>query len=317
MRPSELLHNSDLQTEAAVTAALALELRNTADVRFEPATHECPALLIAPPDMHIRSLERFCATPRRPDIHISLDSARDLHAYILDQTVLTLVDKPEPTPDAPRHHPVLFASRDRQLIKAYLDYHHANGPRWLNHTAEVQYRPSHQYKRWAENNNKQLTQEQFALFIDEMLADFVKPSGSEMLSFATCLSTHSEQTFKASTKLSTGETELVFTDARKGDISTTVIDEFEIGIPIWQNGVKVVITAKLFHRVSDVRDSSGNLTGAKTLKFWYHLRHLERIIDTLFAEEIAFLTTAFNGIAPIYAGSPPTMPEADTDGLEP
>lgn len=307
MKPSDLLHNSTLQTEAAVIAALALAHRNPADVRFESATNERPALLLAPPDMHIRSLERFCATPRRPEIHISLDSAKDLHAYVIAQTVR----------DADPHsdNPIIFASRDKQLIKAYLDYHHAEEPRWLNHTAEVQYRQSHQFKKWNENNNKHLTQEQFALFIDEMLADFSSPTGAEMLSFATCLSTHSEQTFKASTRLATGETELVFTDARKGDISTTVIDEFEIGIPIWQNGVKVAITAKLFHRVTDVRDSTGNLTGAKTLKFWYHLRHLERIIDTLFAEEIAFLNTAFNGIAPIYSGTPPETPEADTDGI--
>lgn len=300
MNPHTILETEG-RPSAAITAALALAINDPSKAVFEEAQEDRPALLLTQPDIKIISLERFQAIPHRPSIAVALDSARDLHAYILAQKggdELTL-------------NPVIFASRKHQNISAFIDYHHADGPRWLNHTVSVQYSPSHQFKRWQEMNNKQFTQEQFALFIDEMLQDFQLPTGSEMLSFATCLEAQSDQTFKSSTVLASGETELVFTDKRKGDVSTKIIDEFELAIPIWQGSEgNVLVTAKLFHRLVDNKDSAGAPTGTKSLRFWYTLRHIERIIDELFGEEVKFLRTAFDGIAPIYSGTAPATPQA-------
>lgn len=53
----------------------------------------------------------------------------------------------------------------------------------------------------------------------------------------------------------------------------------------------------------------GNSTGTKSLRFWFALRHLDEIIDKLFEEEVTFLRTAFENIAPIYSGTAPTAPE--------
>jgi hypothetical protein len=312
MKPSDITHNAYLTTEAAVAATLALAHRDPAAVHILHEDAGMPPILVGPRAIHLESLERFNPTPHRPEIHVALHSARDLHAYTLAQTVRNSSEVAAVEAGAiDRDTPAIFADRDTMTLQAYMDYHHAGSPRWLNHTAKVQFKHSHQFKRWQEHNNKHLTQEQFALFIDEMLADFLTPSGAEMISFATCLSTHSDTEFKSSTRLATGESELIFTDKRNGDVSTAVVEEFTIGIPIWQGDEKTTaISAKLFHRIIDVRDSSGNLTGAKSLRFWFHLRHLERIIDVLFAEEVAYLRTAFEGIAPIYNGTPPAMPKA-------
>lgn len=298
MNPSTLINDTENRDAAAIVAALALDQRDPSKVRFEPGTLDRPALIMFQPDVEIKSLEHLAESPHRPSIEVALDSAKDLHAYINEHT------------DTQDHHPVIFASRENQSITAFLDYHTKDGPRWLNHTSKVQYRQSHQFKRWMELNNKQMKQEDFALFIDEMLQDFNTPTGAEMMSFATTLEAYSDQTFKSSTKLATGETELVFTDSRKGDMSTKIIEEFTIGIPIWMGGEPVKITAKLFHRLVDNKDGAGNPTGGKSLRFWYTLRHIERIIDVLFAAEVEFLRTAFNGIATIYNGTAPQKPQA-------
>lgn len=297
MKPSELLHNSDLQTEGAVTAALALAHRDPDQVRIQPACDGLPPLLIAPTDITLVSLERFMPAPLRPQIHIALHTARDLHAYVIAQT-----DNTEDTP-------VIFADRDSMTIKAFLNYHAAGGPSWLNHTAKVAFKNSHQFDRWKKVNGQQMTQEQFALFLDEVINDITVPSGSDVLSFAENLEATSTQVFKAAVKLASGETNYTFTDARDGDVSTQIIDRFTIGIPIWQGGEKVAIEARLFHRIVDNKGKDGESTGTKSLRFWFTLRHLDEIIDTLFAEEVTFLRTAFENVAPIYSGTAPGAPE--------
>jgi uncharacterized protein YfdQ (DUF2303 family) len=324
MKPSELLHNPTLQTEAAVTAALALAHRDPSQARITEERANLPPLLIAPHDITLESLERFLPAPLRPQIHIALHTARDLHAYVIAQTqrpaalasletakLATGIRQIEDT----THHPVIFADRDSMTIKAYLDYHHAEGPRWLNHTAKVAFKNSHQFERWKKVNGQQMTQEQFALFLDEVINDIAQPAGAEVLSFAENLEATSTQIFKAAVKLASGETNYTFTDARDGDFSTKIIDRFTIGIPIWQGGEKVAIEARLFHRIVDNKDKDGAPNGSKSLRFWFTLRHLDEIIDTLFAEEVTFLRTAFEAIAPIYSGTSPTAPEPLSLGL--
>lgn len=307
MNANDILLNSQLQTEAAVTASLALALRDPESTLIINNPH-LPPTLVAQNQLNIVSLERFAPRPLRPEIHIALHTARDLHAYVIAQTVRNSTDN-TPTITNP-DQPVIFADRDTMTIKAFLDYHHAgNDARWLNHTAKVAFKNSHQFDRWKKVNGQQMTQEQFALFLDEVINDITAPSGAEVLSFAENLEATSTQVFKAAVKLASGETNYTFTDARDGDISTAIIDRFTIGIPIWQGGEKVAIEARLFHRIVDNKDKDGNANGTKSLRFWFTLRHLDEIIDALFAEEVAFLRTAFENVAPIYSGTPPTKPE--------
>lgn len=295
MKPQDIL-KAENQTEAAVTAALALALNNPADARIL-RDGSLPPLIVGPKDITLASLERFLPIPHRPDIHIALHTARDLHAYVIAQTIKD------------NDHPVIFADRDTMTIKAYLDYHHDVEPCWLNHTAKVAFKNSHQFDRWKRVNGQQMSQEQFALFLDEVINDIATPTGTEVLSFAENLEATSTQVFKAAVKLASGETNYTFTDQRDGDISTKIIDKFSIGIPIWQGGEKVAIEARLFHRIVDNKDKEGNATGTKSLRFWFTLRHLDEIIDKLFAEEVEFLRGAFEAIAPIYSGVAPEAPK--------
>jgi uncharacterized protein YfdQ (DUF2303 family) len=305
MKPDQFLSTSSQRLpEAAIVASLALgQLPSPSNALIlENFDNGLPTFLITQPGLTHQSLEQFQVTPHRAEIHVALHTAADLHVYVLAQTERTADS------ELAAHHPVIFADRKTQSIVAYLDYHHRDTYRWLNHTAKVQYEKGHQFKRWEEMNNKRLTQENFALFLDEVINDFHTPTGAEVMSFAENLEFTSSQTFKSATRLATGETTLVFTDAREGDKSTKIIDEFIIGIPIWQDGQKVQIRARLFHRPVDVKDSAGAPTGAKQLHFWFTLRHLEEIKDQLFADEVTFLKTAFNEIAPVYSGLPPADP---------
>jgi len=309
MKHNDIL-KAENQTEAAVTAALALALNDPDTVRILH-NDRLPPIIVGPRDITLASLERFHAMPHRPDIHIALHTARDLHAYVIAQTQRSSAQ----TAHSIEHRPVIFADRDSMTIKSYLDYHHALAPRWLDHTATVAFKNSHQFARWKKVNGQPMTQEQFALFLDEVINDIAQPSGADVLSFAENLEATSTQVFKSAVKLASGETNYTFSDARDGDISTKIIDRFTIGIPIWQGADKVAIEARLFHRIVDNKDAAGAPTGSKSLRFWFTLRHLDEIIDTLFAEEVAFLREAFENIAPIYSGVAPSAPQPLTLGV--
>lgn len=282
-------------TESAVAAKLAYDLGS----KHQPQqliTDAGPVLLV-PTGLRALSLEHHLAYPRRVNAHIAVYTAEDLARYIKAQTITE--------GDGPNHHPVVFCDRKTTSIVAILDYHPANGAaRWLDHTAKIVFEPSHQFKRWKDANGKRMSQDAFARFLDEVAKDIAEPSSSLVVSFAENLEIYSTTVFKSAMKTSTGETALTFTDERKGDISTPVIEEMVLGIPLWQAGEKVAIRARLFHRVVTADN------GTKTLNFWFELRQLEETADLLFEEQVASLKKDLEGVADIYMGTPPKAPTA-------
>jgi len=149
-----------------------------------------------------------------------------------------------------------------------------------------------------------MSQDTFARFLDEVAKDIATPASALVISFAENLEIFATAVFKSALKTATGETNFTFTDVRDGDKSTPVIEEFTLGIPLWQNGEVVAIRAKMFHRVvNDANDPS-----KRVLNFWFELRHLEEIADTLFNEEVASLKKDLEGVADIYMGTPPKAP---------
>ena len=292
MQPSTL---ENTQTEAGIVAALATE---TAKPFIETAGRQ--PVMITRDDQRIISLELQLQSPLRiKGTNPRFYSLRDLQTYLVGQV-------------GKNANPVVFADRKTLSFVAFLDYHHQGAAagditeenhRWLDHTACLQYEHSLQFKRWKEKDGVKFTQSAFAEFLEDNLADIVAPSGSEVLSFAATLEATSTEVFKSSVKLSTGETKFTFTNERTGDQDTKIIDQIIIGIPLWERGEKVQISAKLMHRLEEVKD-----TTSKQVKFWFKLRQLDAIIDTLWAEDIGFLRTSLQGIAPVYEGIPPVKP---------
>lgn len=298
----------DTAPESAVAAKLAFEMGREHKPQ-ELQTSAGPVLLI-PTGLRAQLLEHHLANPRRANAHITLYTAADLAAYVKSQTVTKVNDVAEKACTGivpisqPTHHPVIFCDRETTSIVAILDYHNPHEARWLDHTAKITFKPSHQFKRWKDANGKRMSQDAFARFLDEVAKDIATPASSLVVSFAENLEIYATAVFKSALKTATGETNFTFTDVREGDKSTPVIEEFTLGIPLWQNGEMVAIRARLFHRV--VTDA--NDPGKRVLNFWFELRQLEEIADKLFEEEVASLKKDLADIADIYMGTPPARP---------
>lgn len=284
---SSTLENT--QTEAGIIAALAEQagrreiiVQNGVPILLTPGAHG---------QTDKKSLEHLLNTPSRANIHVKLATSKDLHAYLVKQSVKT-------TDESTSDNVVLFADRDKLTFHAFLDYHHpADEYRWLNHSASVTYKESHQFGIWKGSDGEKMSQEEFAEFLDENVLDITDPTGSDVVSFASCLEARRTEVFKSSKNLSNGEVQFNWTNESSGDAVTKFPTDMKLGIPIWTNGEKIQIPVKLFYRVSEGR-----------LMFWYKLRNLENIIDSLWEEDVKFITDALSNIGSVYQGLPPSLP---------
>lgn len=287
MQPTML---QDSKTEAAVIAAISQE----AAKREIFVQNNVPILLF--PGQHggttVKSLEHLLATPLRPSVHVKLATSKDLHAYLVKQSVKI------PEDSATSDNVVVFADRDKLNFLAFLDYHHSTEEhRWLNHSASVTYKESHQFGVWKKNDGIKMSQEEFAEFLDENVLDITDPTGSNVVSFASCLEARRTEVFKSSKNLSNGEVQFNWSNESSGDAVTKFPTDMKIGIPIWTNGEKIMIPVKLFYRVSEGQ-----------LMFWYKLRQLEDIIDKLWDEDVKFIADSLSNIGSVYQGLPPSVP---------
>ena len=296
MQPSTL---ESTKTEAGIAAALAMEL-----TKHELLTQNGVPILLTTGCNGVverKSLEHLLDTPLRPSTHVKLATSKDLHQYLANQANWNRAESPTTgdtsKPPVGLDNVVVFADRDKLNFHAFLDYHHVTGGRWLNHSASVTYKESHQFGIWKKNDGVKMGQEAFAEFLDENVLDITDPSGAEVVAFASCLEAHRTEIFKSSTNLGNGEVKFNWSNESSGDAATKFPTDMKIGIPIWTNGEKILIPVKLFYRVSEGK-----------LLFWYKLRNLENIIDSLWNEDVKFLSEALLSIGTVYQGLPPAAP---------
>ncbi|QDC11253.1 DUF2303 family protein [Oceanicola sp. D3] len=135
---------------------------------------------------------------------------------------------------------LIVADLDKLQIHAELDWHRHNqssegslDAQATKHTATLQLRNSEEFARWSEIEGKLLDQMAFAEFLDENSSDIVDPDPAVMLEVARDLEATQGVSFKASTRLQTGERSLRYeTETHtKGDL--VVPQRFTLSIPLF------------------------------------------------------------------------------------
>lgn len=110
-------------------------------------------------------LEKFQPSPIRIKVERKFDDLRGLVGYIND------FKKPET---------VIFAGRER--VEVVFDYHQPDSPQWGDHKISFAYQRSARWKIWEQNNNKWMTQKDFADFLDSGLNEVVESQHGGVLS---------------------------------------------------------------------------------------------------------------------------------------
>lgn len=161
----------------------------------------------------------------------------------------------------------------RAGVKAVFNYHPADNDSFnadnADHKASYSFPLSRDFKVWLEQNQTPMTQIDFALFLEERVNDMAAPTDAdksqvsglkpkfadplEILELSRNLEIYSNEAFVSKNKLSSGETELKFTNQHVDGSGKpiSIPDFFVIQIPVFDGGEPFRILSRLRYRKKD------------------------------------------------------------------
>jgi uncharacterized protein YfdQ (DUF2303 family) len=160
---------------------------------------------------------------------------------------------------------VLYASLHPASFVAVLNDHNDkreqssghDGANWRDHRVEFLLANSKECKLWHEAQKRDMTQEDFAFFIENNLPDFKNPEGGRMLEIALNFRVKNNLSYRSALKLQDGSVDLQYTEQVEGGAGKSgnakVPETFTIDIPVWDGleAKKYVFEVRLRYRVNN------------------------------------------------------------------
>lgn len=173
----------------------------------------------------------------------------------------------------------VFADETKASVECVLDFHAAlqggdGAPAWGSHRLKLTLLHSPEWKIWNEHNNKQMTQQQFAEFLEQNSLDVTIPSPGAMMDVARDLVATTECDFGSGLRMQDGQVRFKYTETVKAQVGggqVEVPEKFRITIPVFVGGSPVDMDALLRFRTRE-----GKLT------FFYTLVRPESVIRSAF-----------------------------------
>jgi uncharacterized protein YfdQ (DUF2303 family) len=209
----------------------------------------------------IESLEEFMDQPRRITARPVFRDVPSFLAYL----------EAFSSPKATR----LFGDQKAASVTALLDYHAPGEPSRCTHRATLQLAFSPAWQAWTQKNKAQLSQVDFAEFIEEHLEDIIEPDAAEVLEVVQHLEGTKSVAWRDSKRLSDGRVQLQYVEeieargGQKGDIQ--VPRKLRLKLPVYERGQDVEIEAGFRFRIN-----------ADRLSFVYVLKEPQSAIDEAF-----------------------------------
>ncbi len=143
---------------------------------------------------------------------------------------------------------------------------------WKDHRAVYSCPLSVEWKAWTAQSGRQMSQEQFAQFIEDNLPDIAEPPAAEMLEISRSLEAKKKVNFASGIRLSNGQNELTYEEeisgtAAKGKLQ--VPELFTIGVPVFEGDARYAVQARLRYRIGE----KGHLS------MWYELVRPHKILE--------------------------------------
>lgn len=188
----------------------------------------------------------------------------------------------------------IYADPDsRTLTAIFNDHAKEEKAGWRDHRALFTAEYSREFTVWMGANGKPMTQEDFAIFLEDNIADVVEPSGDTLLKVALTLQAKTEVNFSSSKRLDNGQVQLTYTENTQATASNDAIEiprEFSIGCRLFKNGEGYKIKARLKYRL-----------GNGQVKFWYEL---DRPLNAVEAAFTLYVEKAKASKFPLLIGKP-------------
>ncbi len=245
------------EVQAAIAAGAAISNPRTCSV---PDPFQSAPFAVVPRDYDIESLERYLPQPLRVIQNVQLDDAQSFIDY------LKQFGAPETR---------CFFNAERETFVAVIDYH-ADAPGWCDHVASFTAKRSEEFKTWMNLNRKQMTQVDFARFLEENMPDVVEPNSADLLAVALTFEAKKSVEFSSGVRLANGQIQFQYDEvvrgaAQKGTIE--IPELFTLGIPIHVNGPAYRIPVRLRWRLQEGK-----------VAFWYEIVRPHRFIEDALRE---------------------------------
>jgi uncharacterized protein YfdQ (DUF2303 family) len=284
------MHDEDTAQQHNIADSLAKLLpRATTLLTVTPRPDDAVHFVAVPEGQKLEKvdLEALCPTPRRAAGKATLETAESFIDYI----------KRHATPSTVvwcRFNPQTYALN----FRAVFDDHAADEPGWRGHTATYEPELSHEWKVWKKHDAQAQKQLEFATFIENHTDDINAggegfPTSQSMLRMATEFEANGERRCKSIVRLQGGGMRLEYVDDNDAATITHMqaFDRFQIGIPVFWNGVAFRITARLRYRQA-----------AGGVSFWYELIRPD-IVHEAAAKELVAKVQAGIGTVPLLMGA--------------
>jgi uncharacterized protein YfdQ (DUF2303 family) len=243
-------------TQAAIAAGAAL-----GDPRSPCVDEKAGVFSVVPKDYHVVDLEKYLPRPLRIKESVHLDDTDSFIAYV--NSFKLPVSQ------------IFFNTQEEEFV-GVLDYHEVETAGWCGHTATYKPRRSVEFETWMGANRKQMTQVDFARFLEENMPDVVEPNSAELLQVALTFEAKKSVEFSSGVRLNNGQIQFQYDEvvrgaAQKGTIE--IPEKFVIGVPIHVNGPAYRIDVRLRWRLQEGK-----------VVFWYEIVRPHRYIEDALKE---------------------------------
>jgi uncharacterized protein YfdQ (DUF2303 family) len=150
----------------------------------------------------------------------------------------------------------VYANRDALAVVAVLDAHGADpdATGWAQHRLVLGLKHSAAFMAWKSGDARDMTQEEFAEFLEDNRADIASPPAAEMLEVAQSIQAATKVDFSAGYRLADGQRRLSYTETvesragTKGELAIPA--EIRVRLPVF-DGAEVAdeLTARFRHRI--------------------------------------------------------------------
>ena len=208
------------------------------------------------------AIEKAGTAPRRKTGVVQLSEIGSFNVFCADQGETGQV--------------YIYADPEARTLTAVLN-DHVHGDEtagWRDHRAVFRAELSREFETWLRHNKKPMDQEEFAIFLEDNIADVVEPSGETLLQVALTLQAKTEVNFSSHKRLDNGQIQFAYSetiDARATGGAIEIPREFTLGVRLFKNADGYRVRARLKYRLA-----SGKV------KFWYELDRAENAIEDAF-----------------------------------
>lgn len=149
----------------------------------------------------------------------------------------------------------IFIDRINNVFVGVIDYHcSATDPKFAVHRVSYTAPKTDEATKWLDNNNKKMSQEDFALFIEDSQREILEPNPAEMLEIAASLKANNNVDFKSAVRLDNGQVQFNYTENINGQAGVNgqlaIPEKIKIALQPFKGGAPYEVEARFRYRIT-------------------------------------------------------------------